>query len=597
VQLIKNCQEAMVRIDGKYKLVIWAAITVTMQQLYAASLELRVQDVHGHRVNQIAVGQPFGVSVMIQGTDGKDVQPVIRTRPTAALQRAGQNMTISGKDSIAIQNIYRGRIDVPGAYTIGPATIVYQGNTISSNVVTLEVTDQPLGSVRSGRDDKQDVFFELTTEARTAVVGQKIPIALTFYYRDKSVRAINVEQPASEQFTFKGNEHGVFSTQELQGVNYNVIRWDCYIIPQNSGRIVIPAHCIDYDVEKRSGGRYNPLSFFFDSGYERKRAYSNAVTVTVDPLPSHRGPVLAIGVFESAKLTLEPSVAQEGQALVLSLDITGDTEWDAVKSPELSGLPDGLRCYDSKQYMRQDHKATTLQAKRFEYVVQGVQPGKWHIPPQEFTVFDVSQRKYKTLRTEGVLVTIGKNSTVSAIRNIDKKDAVPAVVSDKPDLVQDDLLPINQQGPWSSIPGHAPIAMWLFIILALLPLVCIAVRRGYERWLVYRVSRIARYRSRRAFVIARHAIRQAQKSNDVCALYYIFIQLFADYYCVDRGQVSQLFMEHTLTACAVSDHLRAQWQEFFLKLSSYVFGTHNKVTSQHLFTSAGAWVDLWEKVL
>jgi|GEM_PF-2861063 len=583
----------MVKRDGKEMIFFLVIMLISMLQVQCAELALRVCDVHGHTVKQIPVGQPLTVSVMIKGTDGKDLQPIIRTKPSLTLSRAGQNMTLVGNNMVAIQYIYRSRIDVPGTYTIGPATIVYQGNTIASNAVSVEAVDQPISSIADGRNAPQEVFFELSTSTRTAVVGQKIPISLTFYYKDKSVRVMNVTQPSSDQFILKGDASGVFGTQELHGVLYNFIRWDWYIIAQQAGRIVIPAHCVDYEREKKSSGRFGGLSFFFDSGYESKRTYSNAVSVTVEALPPHQGNVLAIGTFESARLSIEPSVAQEGHAMVLNLDITGDTQWETIKSPELNGIPDGLRCYDSKQYMRKDRAST----KRFEYVVQGLKPGKWRIPAQEFTVFDILARKYKMLRTESVVVTIQKDNNAPTALHTDHKSTHIPAVHDVP-VVSDDLLPINERGPWSQIPGYPPLALWLFVVLALMCVLSFGLSGGYRLWFAYRTSRLARTRSVRAFSVARALLQQAQKINNVRALYYIFIQLFADYYKVDRGCVTQVFIEQKIRASAVSEQVLSQWQEFFVHLSSHVFSRHtNTAGNQHLFTSAATWVDLWEKLL
>jgi len=597
VQLSNNYQEQLLaKIDGNTMIIVWFFILLQSVSVCAASLELRVQDAYGHRVHEIGVGQPFTVLVSIKDTDGKDLQPIIRTKPTITLQRAGQNMTVSNRNAVAIQYIYRSRIDTPGTYTIGPATIVYQGNTVTSNTITLHVTDQP-SATNNTSDAKQDVFFELSTQVKTAVVGQKIPISLAFYYRDKSVRVINVLQPSSPQFTLKGDPAGIFGTQELRGVTYNVMRWNWYIVPQNTGRIVIPAHCVDYEVEKKSGGRLGALSFFFDSGYETKRAYSNAVTVNVEALPAHRGPILAVGTFESAKLAIEPSVAQEGHAMVLSLEMTGDTEWDIIKSPEIVGLPEGLRCYESKHYMRRESSALNPGIKCFEYVIQGLKPGKWRIPSQEFVVFDVESSKYKTLATGTVMVTITKNNAIPSGNNNDLQKESNGNQTPERHILPDTVLALNQEGPWSSVPAYPPLPTWLFILLMLLPVWCGVAWYGYGIWRSYNASRMTAYRSRRAFVTARLAIEQAQRNHDTRSLYYIFIQLFADYYAVDQGHISATFIDQKLSARGVSEHLRTQWREFFMHLASYVFSKQTHTASPQVFLSAITWVDLWEKLL
>jgi hypothetical protein len=226
-----------------------------------------------------------------------------------------------------------------------------------------------------------------------------------------------------------------------------------------------------------------------------------------------------------------------------------------------------------------------------------LKPGKWRIPAQEFTVFDVSTRKYKTLRTESVSVTIQKGDNASTAAHTDHKSTQVKAVQEAP-VVPDDLLPINERGPWSQVPGYSPLALWLFVVLSLISVLSFGVASGCRLWCAYRTSRLARTRSMRAFSVARGALQQAQKGNNVRALYYIFIQLFADYYKVDQGCVTQAFIEQKIRASAVSEQVLSQWQEFFVHLSSYVFSRQNNTAgNQQLFISAATWVELWEKLL
>src|SRR5581483_8503416 len=103
----------------------------------------------------------------------------------------------------------------------------------------------------------------------------------------------------------------------------------------------------------------------------------------------------------------------------------------------------------------------------FEYIVQGSQAGEWTLPSQEFTYFDTTTRKYRTLKTEPLVITI----TPSPL----KKQHAPAVASpvstalDTTSDIRDVIAPLHSKGKWY---GHHEkmLPWWLFVIGFLAPL-------------------------------------------------------------------------------------------------------------------------------
>ena len=70
--------------------------------------------------------------------------------------------------------------------------------------------------------------------------------------------------------------------------------------------------------------------------------------------------------------------------------------WSCLTSFVLTKVPDSFKWYDSKNYMT-DATQSGFSAKVFEYILQGLKPGEYEIPPQEFAYFDVNSKTYKKI--------------------------------------------------------------------------------------------------------------------------------------------------------------------------------------------------------
>ena len=118
--------------------------------------------------------------------------------------------------------------------------------------------------------------------------------------------------------------------------------------------------------------------------------------LTIEELPAYKGHVDAVGTFKRFDAQINPSVAQEGEGMVLILEIEGDGDLANIPTLPLKNMPQSLKWYDSKQYIKDSHGVHGLPVKCFEYIVQGRAEGSWEIPPQPFTYFDVGKRQYNT---------------------------------------------------------------------------------------------------------------------------------------------------------------------------------------------------------
>ena len=95
------------------------------------------------------------------------------------------------------------------------------------------------------------------------------------------------------------------------------MEWDAY--PDQTGKILMPAYSLDFNMPSAQENRADLFSMFFGQRLLRKRIYSNAVELNVDPLPPHPHQPNAIGSFKSIHVKAQPATARQGEGIILTL--------------------------------------------------------------------------------------------------------------------------------------------------------------------------------------------------------------------------------------------------------------------------------------
>jgi len=87
-----------------------------------AGVLLKVRDTDGNTIEQIAVGQPFRVEVVVDGLTGTPSLPTLEHDPLISCQRTGKRTSIiNGRSTHTFT--YQAQAEQPGRYIIGPATL------------------------------------------------------------------------------------------------------------------------------------------------------------------------------------------------------------------------------------------------------------------------------------------------------------------------------------------------------------------------------------------------------------------------------------------------------------------------------------------
>lgn len=557
------------------------------------SMEIRPENgVHG----QVVIGQPFIIDVIIDDVQGSVQVPTIKGLERFNAHRTGMYMsTINGRSSTRYS--YQVRIDTVGSYTIGPAVVHYQQQELISNVVNVTVAKDIATSTSLGKNQQEaKAFLRLMVDTESVVVGQKIGCTLRFYYQDSSLSLQNLGMPELPGFDVKNMSNVEGGIADNNGVPYRYAQWHWDMYPTKPGEFIIPAYNIDYEVPSHDNNRLlGGLFMFMSARVDRKRVYSNAITIKVLPLPHYDGEVHAIGVFERIAGEIKPGMAREGEGMVLVIEIEGVGNVEAIAVPKIT-MPDALKYYDSNSAVIMPKNSDELPKKRFEFIVQGMRSGDWEIPEQSFTYFDIEKNMYVTLRTSPLAVSIvpgaSSNKKDTPKHSKDAQESTPVVI------MEEGIGHINSVGVWYPVTDHQPLPWWVFHFLLLIPCAYVFYPAVSEKCFML-TNKFLLSRKRRAFKEARKKIDQAVLSANEATLYAIFIQLFSSYNQQSSEMYSIKDIDIILRTCGVSDLVIKEWNSFFETIThaAYAHADTKSGSAGTLCRVAKQWLDRLEKIL
>lgn len=585
-----------VKIVGRFECMItmrlWRAIVLSLLvsvQSYSL-ITLRASDEYGRATTTFNVGIPWVLEVAL--SDMPDVQdrPTIKGLDRVyARDSSMMTMSINGKSTIKYS--YKVRFDTVGSYTIGPATVQKNGQVYNSNTLTINIVDQPTDDGQTKDKDRSSVLFaRMKVDKERVMVGEKFKCILRCYYTDQVSQAAPSSSMQLAGFVFEDGVQQANGVETIKGVNYNYFElcWNAYAT--QAGKKNIPAYSIDYVVNTNPYGSHaSAIAMMLGHSFgERKRAYSNVVPVSVDDLPPHNGPLHAIGSFNKFSAKIEPSVAKQGEGMVLTLELVGRGTFDEKQGIELQNIPSEFKYYDSKQYALPGNDST----KYFEFIVQGLSEGQWRLPSQKFTFFDTKTRSYKTLETDPIQVKIIANQ-------IGKHDMSKPELAKPDDAIDadDDIKPIMSQEV-THMPTIPALPVWLLMILIAFPLMVL----GYEYFknnddIFYAINR--KSHKNNAFAFARKEIKKSFDQRNFSSLYAVFVKLFATRCSVNEHIVTQEFIYNILQKSGMHQQELEQWNQFYHQLNELMF--FNKQIKSNEYQAmqqyADRWIDRLENIL
>lgn len=553
---------------------------------------LKVKDLNGIPLKEVAAGYPCKIELSIDGAQRRMENPTIKGLDQFHLEGRETSMQmINGNASVTYG--FRARCNKPGVYTIGPAHLTIEGKEYSSNVVTITVLAE---QARSDTKDNDTPFARLRCNKKEAVVGEKVEMSMRFYYPTHDYLLRDVGNPPEKGYLRKNLQGPFAGTERVNGSMYHYVEWSWDIYPTDPGTLAIPAYSFDYDTRKEGREqRFASFSFLFNQQqYDRHRIYSNASELEVVPLPSTKTPVSAVGQFSSFNARITPAHAQEGDGMLLVLELIGHADFDSITLAPLQ-MPDQLKWYDSQEIPTENMRSGSYK-KVWEYVIQGLKAGSYEIPAQKFTYFDTKKRAVVTLATQPLAVSISAGaSQEGAAPLMQAQEEQPPVLQSIDVVDSTGIKPIHESGQWYGYYERS-MPLWLYIVLMTIPVFFVITRWWYNNQ-AGRIQRVAR--KHYLFKQARARLLHAQQRGTGSAVYPEFISILSSCLLIPESMVTSELVEHALQKAGLDDKECQEWKQFFMQAAAYTFYTadHQGTDVEDFFKQAVRWLDICEKRL
>lgn len=535
-----------------------------------AGISLRLTDRAGNPLKEVVAGESFSIEIAASGPMRDFQLNELHEAIVLTGQRTQSSQFVNGV--VTTKYTFGARADKTGDFTIGPAQAEVSGVTEKSDSVLLKVVAEKENS----KKNVNEVLFRLAVSKKKIMVGEQVTGSIRFYSCNSEITPDQFIQSDLSAFALSPMTEPVYGKEKIDDVEYSYLEITWQMSAKKHGSITIPAWCAHYSMPMLQDA-FGPFRFMQSLQRQQKRIYSNALTIEVLPLPAYEGVVHAVGSFDDFSIHATSKVAKAGDANVIRLDVVGDGTFEGYEALQLTGVPEGLKSYESKQYKNQ--LASGAQQSSYEFIVQGLKPGQWEIPAQEFTYFDVNHQEYKTHKTQPLTITVLGQPELNT--GIATPQAVDVEQNFNPDPLDSSGLRMSVAGAWDQ-QSFKEISFTWFMLLLAIPLGLMSVQKGWHLYEAYRMSKEPIARKKNAHARAYKALADVEQRKAYHELYAIFVDLFASRTdssipeCSDDAITSYL-RQHGMTEDEIGS-----WQRFFTDIMRLAYagpGQQNKVTN------------------
>jgi hypothetical protein len=380
-------------------------------------------------------GERFRIVYTVNATGGQFSPPAFDPSFSVSgpQQSTSRNMQwINGEMSSVSTTtlIYYLVATVPGKYTIPAASFESKNVTVTAPAREIEIIaggaaasqsqgqgqNQGVSQSSQGQaaDGGTEVSLRLHVSTGEVYVGQPVAATLKLYTRVNLSGINELKYPDFKGFLredLETPELRSLETEVIDGVQYGTGVLQRFLLyPQISGEIRIEPVQMTAMVQQRTSMR-DPFfdDPFFDSFFSGvstvpRSVASQPVTIRVKPLPAPRPADFhgAVGSFTLSS-ELSKSEVEVNDAINLTVSLKGSGNLNLAGEPAIN-FPQGIEKYDPEVNVRS--AGTASGTKTFKYLLIPRNTGSFEIPPVSYTVFDPTQQRYVTLRSEGYSITV-----------------------------------------------------------------------------------------------------------------------------------------------------------------------------------------------
>ncbi|MDU1890577.1 MAG: BatD family protein [Dysgonomonas sp.] len=328
-----------------------------------------------------------------------------------------------------------------GTFTFPAASIKVNGRNYKSNTAQIKVLppDKNAEAAQPGQQQQAtsststvdkvsetDIFVRPIFSKTRLKEQEAVTVTFRLYSTLEILYFTDAKFPEFEGFMteeFDLSRNQQVAMEHYKGRNYYTINFKkTLLFPQRSGKITIPGGNVVAMIRVPSGRKVQTFFGPQEVMTEVKKDMRIApVTVDVSALPTQNKPLNFSGGV--GNFSFKPSISSEkvkaNDAVTITLEIKGSGNLKLIKNPEIK-FPKDFETYDAKvnnDFRLSDNGLSGT--KTIEYMFIPRYPGKFTIPPIEFSYFDTQSNSYKTLTSPEYNLEVdkdpnaGKNTSTS----------------------------------------------------------------------------------------------------------------------------------------------------------------------------------------
>lgn len=321
----------------------------------------------------------------------------------------------------------------------------YQAATSSSRL-------QPTSDVFTNRN-RCSFTYKVYTQVDLTQLEGKMPDLKGFH---------NQEVPLPQQKTFH--------TETVNGRPYRCVTWSQYVMyPQMTGNLTIPAITFKGIVVQQNRN-VDPMEAFFNggSGYVevKKDIIAPSVKIQVDPLPQRPANFSGgVGKF-NITASIDKKEVKAGEPITIRVVVGGIGNLKLLKQPVIT-FPKDFDKYDAKVTDKTRLTANGVEGNMiYDFLAVPRNQGNYTIPAVEFTYYDTSANKYKTIKTQPFTLNVEKGDGTSDNETSDfsnKDKDIHALKLGKSKLHDIDDMFYGSFGYWTSL--LVPLAAFFALLI------------------------------------------------------------------------------------------------------------------------------------
>lgn len=389
--------------------------------------------------NSTVKGAQIQVQYILKGGDGKIETPTIPADIPGFDELFGPSVsqmysssTVNGK-TVSESNVTFTWVLIAkeeGTFTLPAATVRIDGKNYKSNTAQIKVLppdknaesqsgQQPQttsSTSTAGQVSNDDAFIRAIFSKKR--VKEQEALMVTFrFYTVLNIREVGkIQFPEFEGFMTEDIEmspNRQWSMEHYKGRNYYYIDVKkSLLFPQRSGKMTIPSGTMEIIFEVSTGKKVRDFFGTREVMTEAKKILrTTPETVEVSPLPLENKPTGFSGGVGNFTFTpkISANSVKANDAVTITLEISGTGNMKLIKNPEIK-FPKDFETYDPQVNNNFNITENGLSGKKtIEYMFIPRYPGKYTIPPIEFSYFDTKTNSYKTASSPEYVLDVDKD--------------------------------------------------------------------------------------------------------------------------------------------------------------------------------------------